>query len=94
VTVNPDTPLAEALELMRRHRISGVPVVDPDTQRLAGILTNRDVRFVAPSARPVRELMTSENLVTVAETVSRDEAMQVLHRTASRSSWWSTTPTG
>ncbi len=80
VTVNPDTPLAEALELMGRHRISGVPVVDPDTQRLAGILTNRDVRFVESSARPVRELMTAENLVTVSETVGREEAMQVLHR--------------
>jgi len=80
VTVNPDTPLAEALELMRRHRISGVPVVDPETRRLAGILTNRDVRFVEPSARPVRELMTAQNLVTVAETTTRDEAMQLLHR--------------
>jgi len=80
VTVNPDTPLAEALQLMRRHRISGVPVVDAETQRLVGILTNRDVRFVEPSARPVRELMTAENLVTVAETTSREAAMQLLHQ--------------
>jgi IMP dehydrogenase len=80
VTVVPETGLDEALELMRRYRISGLPVVEPATQRLVGILTNRDVRFVAPSARPVRELMTAENLVTVRESVSRDEAMQLLHR--------------
>jgi len=80
VTVAPETGLDEALELMCRYRISGLPVVEPQTQRLVGILTNRDVRFVTPSRRPVRELMTAENLVTVQETVSRDEAMQLLHR--------------
>jgi IMP dehydrogenase len=80
VTVEPETTLAAALEIMSRHRISGLPVVEPGSQRLAGILTNRDVRFVAPSERPVRELMTAENLVTVRDSVSREEAVQLLHR--------------
>jgi len=80
LTVGPETPLAEALQIMARHRISGLPVVDPQSQRLVGILTNRDVRFVTPSARPVRELMTAGNLVTVEESVTREEATQLLHR--------------
>lgn len=80
VTVAPDTSLAEALQIMQRQRISGLPVVDRSDGRLVGILTNRDVRFVQPSSRPVRELMTSENLVTVREGVSRPAAMDLLHR--------------
>ncbi|MCB1882612.1 MAG: IMP dehydrogenase [Geminicoccaceae bacterium] len=80
VAVGPETPLSEALALMREHRISGLPVVEGAGRRLVGILTNRDVRFVQPSAQPVRELMTAENLVTVHEGVSRAEAMQRLHR--------------
>ncbi len=80
VTVTPQTPLAEALQLMERNRISGLPVVEGSEKRLVGILTNRDVRFVAPSSRPVRELMTSENLVTVREGVARQDAMALLHR--------------
>lgn len=79
LSIQPETPLAEALDLMQRHGISGLPVVEGPGHRLVGILTNRDVRFVARSDRPVRELMTAERLITVREGVSRAEAMQLLH---------------
>jgi len=79
-TVAPDVPVFEALRIMAEHRISGLPVVDPDTGRLVGILTNRDVRFLEDTSVPVREVMTSQNLVTVREDVSREEAMRLLHR--------------
>jgi IMP dehydrogenase len=79
LTVRPETPLRQALELMQRNSISGLPVVDGPNGRLAGILTNRDVRFVQSSERPVRELMTAERLITVREGVSRVEAMELLH---------------
>jgi IMP dehydrogenase len=80
LTVRPETPLHDALDLMQRHGISGLPVVDGAQGRLVGILTNRDVRFVPRSDRPVRELMTAERLVTVREGVSRGEAMELLHQ--------------
>jgi IMP dehydrogenase len=79
LTVRPETSLAYALDLMKARGISGLPVTDADG-RLVGILTNRDVRFVAPSERPVAELMTAQDLVTVREGASRSEAMQLLHR--------------
>lgn len=79
-TVAPDVPVAEALAIMAEANISGLPVVEPETGRLVGILTNRDVRFVTDTSVPVRELMTSERLVTVREDVSRAEAMQLLHQ--------------
>ncbi len=80
LTVGPETPLSTALDLMARAGISGLPVVEGPKGRLVGILTNRDVRFVPPSARPVSELMTSERLVTAREGVTRAEAMELLHR--------------
>lgn len=79
-TVSPDVPVSEALRIMAEHGISGLPVVDPDSGRLVGILTNRDVRFLEDTSVPVREVMTSRNLVTVREDVSREEAMRLLHR--------------
>jgi IMP dehydrogenase len=79
-TVAPDVPVAEALRIMAESNISGLPVVEPGTGRLVGILTNRDVRFVTDTSVPVRELMTSERLVTVREDVSRTEAMHLLHQ--------------
>ncbi|MCB9944370.1 MAG: IMP dehydrogenase [Geminicoccaceae bacterium] len=78
--VEPSTTLVEALAIMEHHRISGLPVVDPATGRLVGILTNRDVRFVDSDHTPVHELMTSENLVTVSESVTRAEARHLLHK--------------
>ena len=70
---------SQALDLMERHSISGLPVVEGPSGRLVGILTNRDVRFVPRSERPVRELMTAERLITVREGVGRAEAMELLH---------------
>ncbi|MBL8697328.1 MAG: IMP dehydrogenase [Alphaproteobacteria bacterium] len=80
VTMPPDATLADALRLMADHRISGIPVVEPGTRRLVGILTNRDVRFASTPGQPVRELMTRDGLVTVREGVSREEAKRLLHQ--------------
>ncbi len=80
VTIGPDATLADALRLMADHQISGVPVVEPATRKLVGILTNRDVRFASNPGQPVRELMTKDKLVTVKEGVSRDEAKRLLHQ--------------
>jgi IMP dehydrogenase len=80
VTIHPDATLAEALELMRAHHISGIPVVERGGTpgRLVGILTNRDVRFADNPRQPVAELMTKK-LVTVRESVEQDEARRLLH---------------
>lgn len=80
ITITPDRTLAEALALMDRHRISGIPVVSKRSGKLAGILTNRDVRFADDPTTPVKELMTRRGLITVSEGVSREEAMRLLHK--------------
>jgi IMP dehydrogenase len=80
ITLGPDATLADALDLMAAHKISGIPVVEGEARRLVGILTNRDVRFATDPNVPVRHLMTAENLVTVPESVARDEAKRLLHR--------------
>ena len=80
ITIAPEAPLADALALMADHHISGIPVVEKGTQKLVGILTNRDVRFANNPNQPVRELMTKDKLVTVTESVQRDEAMRLLHQ--------------
>jgi len=80
VTIHPDETLADALRLMADHRISGIPVVERGSGRLAGILTNRDVRFATDARQPVAELMTKDELVTVRENVGRDEAKRLLHQ--------------
>ena len=80
VTVTPDKTLADVLHLMNHHRISGFPVVRPANGRLAGIIPTPDVRFADNPQQPVRELMTSEDLVTVAESVDRAEAKRLLHK--------------
>jgi IMP dehydrogenase len=82
VTINPEATLADALALMERHNISGIPVVENGATpgRLAGILTNRDVRFASDPAQRVAELMTRGNLVTVTESVDQDEAKRLLHQ--------------
>ncbi len=80
LTVAPDIPVSEALRIMAERGISGLPVTDPASGRLVGILTNRDVRFLEDTTLPVREVMTAEKLVTVRENVSREEAMRLLHR--------------
>ncbi|MEM7606375.1 MAG: IMP dehydrogenase [Myxococcota bacterium] len=81
ITVAPDLKLAEALELMRRHEISGLPVVDgPNAAegKLVGILTSRDVRFSRNLDQPVSELMTKK-LVTVEPGVEQERARELLH---------------
>jgi IMP dehydrogenase len=79
ITMRPHQTLAEALELMARHRISGIPVTSEDGT-LVGILTNRDVRFAGNPNQPVSELMTRDNLVTVGPGVTQDEARRQLHQ--------------
>ena len=80
ITIHPDQPLADALRLMADHTISGIPVVERDTDRLVGIITNRDVRFASNMAEPVKDLMTKDRLITVREEVDRDEAKRLLHQ--------------
>jgi IMP dehydrogenase len=80
VTIHPDQPLADALALMRRYSISGIPVVERGSSRLAGIITNRDVRFATNPAQPIAELMTKERLITVGEGVEQEEAKRLLHQ--------------
>ncbi len=80
ITLGPDATLAQALELMATHRISGIPVVEGGGRRLVGIVTNRDVRFATDPNLTVRALMTADNLVTVGEGVGSEEAKQLLHQ--------------
>ena len=79
VTVSPTASIADAMDLMARFHISGVPVVDPEG-RLVGIITNRDLRFLEASDRPVSEAMTSEGLVTAPQGTTLDEAKVILGR--------------
>ena len=79
ITMGPDQTLAEALELMRVNRISGIPVVEANG-KLVGIVTNRDVRFAEHPGQKVSELMTSENLAKVAPGTSSEDARRILHQ--------------
>ena len=79
LTIHPDQTLAEALDLMMEQKISGIPVVEEKTGKLEGIITNRDVRFATQMSQPVKELMTSENLVTVKAGATMEEAKLLLH---------------
>jgi IMP dehydrogenase len=78
LTVEPDQSISEALAVMRRAHISGLPVTRDG--RLVGILTNRDLRFERRLDRPVSEVMTKENLVTARPGVTLDEAKNILHQ--------------
>jgi IMP dehydrogenase len=78
ITLPPDRPIREALEVMARYHISGIPITEADGS-LAGILTNRDLRFEDDLNRPIRELMTSQNLITVPVGTTLDEAKKILH---------------
>lgn len=84
VTIAPHATLADALALMERYHISGIPVVEGahgmSAGKLVGILTNRDVRFATNPAQPVDELMTKDDLVTVREGVHMEEAKKLLHK--------------
>ncbi len=80
ITINPDNTLADTLQLMTDHKISGIPVVEKATGKLVGIITNRDVRFASNMSQPVSEIMTRENLVTVKAGVKMEEAKMLLHK--------------
>ncbi|MSO75238.1 MAG: IMP dehydrogenase [Alphaproteobacteria bacterium] len=80
LTIRPDAPVAEALALKEHHGISGIPVVESGSGRLVGILTNRDVRFLTDLAQPVSAVMTKDNLVTVNDSISREDAKRLLHK--------------
>jgi IMP dehydrogenase len=78
VTMQPEQKIYEALEVMRRYRISGVPVTRHG--RLVGILTNRDLRFETNLDQPIANVMTKENLITVPVGTTLEEAEHILHR--------------
>ena len=80
ITIHPDTPLGEVREIKARRRISGFPVVERETGRLVGILTNRDVRFESDATRTAGELMTRDGLITVPEGASQSDARTLLQQ--------------
>ena len=79
VTISKDKKLKDALDLMLKNKISGIPVVEKNN-KLVGILTNRDVRFFSNSEIKVEDLMTKKNLQTVKEDVDMEKAKQILHK--------------
>ena len=79
VTMTPDRPIAEAMEMMDRYHISGVPIVERNGQ-LVGILTNRDLRFETRLNLAISEVMTKENLITVPVGTTLNEAKAILQR--------------
>jgi IMP dehydrogenase len=82
ITLSPSHRIYEALELMRKYRISGVPITDDGSKegRLVGILTNRDLRFETNQTRQIADVMTKEDLITVPVGTTLDNAREILHR--------------
>src|SRR5947199_6092061 len=78
VTIEPDRKIFEALEVMRRYRISGIPVTTQG--KLVGILTNRDLRFETRYDLPISEVMTKNELITVPIGTTLEEAQKILHK--------------
>src|SRR5215472_636745 len=78
ITIAPDRSIADAQDLMRRYRISGVPVTKDG--KLVGILTNRDLRFETRLDLPIDEVMTKENLITVPVGTTLEQAEAILHK--------------
>jgi IMP dehydrogenase len=78
ITIEPEQKVHEALDLMNRYRISGVPVVK--NRKLVGILTNRDLRFETNLDQPVSKVMTKEHLVTVKSNISLEDSKKLLHK--------------
>src|SRR5437867_3748814 len=79
VTCRPEQSIAEALDVMARYKISGVPVVD-DRGKLVGILTNRDLRFETRTDRPISSRMTKKNLITTPVGTTLEQAKELLHK--------------
>src|SRR6185295_45828 len=82
ITLSPTNSIAEALELMKSYRISGVPITEDGSKegRLVGILTNRDLRFESNVKRPISEVMTRDPLYTVPVGTTLDESREILHQ--------------
>src|SRR5678809_1514240 len=82
ITLAPSNRIFEAQELMKKYRISGVPITDDGSKegRLVGILTNRDLRFETNVNRPIADVMTKDPLYTVPVGTTLDEAREILHR--------------
>src|SRR3954466_6566682 len=82
ITLSPDNRIFEALELMKKYRISGVPITEDGNKegRLVGILTNRDLRFESNLDRPIRDIMTRDPLFTVPVGTTLEQAREILHR--------------
>jgi IMP dehydrogenase len=78
VTIEPERPISDALEVMRRFKISGVPVTKKG--KLVGILTNRDLRFVSRTDIPIGDVMTKQNLITVPVGTTLEQAEHILHQ--------------
>ena len=78
ITMSPENKISEALEVMKRYRISGVPVTK--NRKLVGILTNRDLRFETRTDIPISQVMTKENLITVPVGTTLEDAEQILHQ--------------
>src|SRR6201999_2042626 len=78
VTISPEQPISAALEVMRRYKISGVPVTK--NGKLVGILTNRDLRFVSRTDIPIADVMTKSNLITVPVGTTLEQAEEILHQ--------------
>jgi IMP dehydrogenase len=82
ITLSPTHRIYEALELMKKYRISGVPITEDGSKegRLVGILTNRDLRFETNVNRPIADVMTHEDLITVPVGTTLDAAREILHQ--------------
>jgi IMP dehydrogenase len=78
ITIPPDAPISEALALMKKYRISGVPVTEQG--KLIGIITNRDLRFETQFSKKVAKVMTKENLITSTVGTTLDKAQKILHK--------------
>jgi len=78
ITMSPDDKISDALEVMKRYRISGVPITK--NKKLVGILTNRDLRFETRTDIPISKVMTKENLITVPVGTTLQEAEKILHQ--------------
>lgn len=77
ITLEPEQKIHEALRVMKKYNISGIPITS--RQKLVGILTNRDLRFETDLEKPVSELMTKENLITIPEGTTIEESKKILH---------------
>src|ERR671924_1042342 len=77
VTMSPDDKISDALEVMRRYKISGVPITK--SKKLVGILTNRDLRFETRTDIPISKVMTKDNLITVPVGTTLEDAEKILH---------------